>query len=108
MPAMLKGWFERVMVPGVGFVFDASSHVQTGLAARPLRMVGTTPTAVRRRAYVKGCHDNGRRMLLRALRMYDRRRTRSILARTPLRMDSPRPNSGLVFLDGSSRRMVRL
>ena len=28
MPAILKGWLERVMVPGVGFVFDENHHVR--------------------------------------------------------------------------------
>ena len=31
MPAILKGWLERVMVPGVGFVFDENGHVRRGL-----------------------------------------------------------------------------
>ena len=32
LPAVLKGWLERVMVPGVGFTFDAQSgKVQPGL-----------------------------------------------------------------------------
>ena len=31
MPAILKGWLERVMVPGVGFVLDEKQHVRRGL-----------------------------------------------------------------------------
>ena len=31
LPAILKGWFERVMVPGVGFVFDAKGKVRPGI-----------------------------------------------------------------------------
>src|ERR1700709_1515843 len=31
LPATLKGWLERVMVPGVGFVFDERHRVRPGL-----------------------------------------------------------------------------
>src|SRR4051794_29881138 len=31
MPAMLKGWLEKTMVPGVAFVFDARGKVRPGL-----------------------------------------------------------------------------
>ena len=36
LPAILKGWLERVMVPGVGFVFDEQTgKVRPGLRSRP-------------------------------------------------------------------------
>ena len=28
-PAVLKGWLERVLVPGVGFTFDAAGQVSS-------------------------------------------------------------------------------
>jgi NAD(P)H dehydrogenase (quinone) len=67
MPAILKGWLERVMVPGVGFVFDEHHHVRRGLT-HVRRIVGIS-TYGANRVYVKAIHDNGRRVLLRALRM---------------------------------------
>lgn len=67
MPAILKGWLERVMVPGVGFVFDEHHHVRRGLT-RVHRVVGIS-TYGAPWAYVKAMHDNGRRILLRALRL---------------------------------------
>ena len=67
MPAILKGWLERVMVPGVGFVFDDHHHVRRGLT-QVRRIVGIS-TYGSRRLYVKAIHDNGRRTLLRALRL---------------------------------------
>jgi len=67
MPAILKGWLERVMVPGVGFVFDEHHHVRRGLT-QVHRIVGIS-TYGSRRIYVKAIHDNGRRILLRALRL---------------------------------------
>ncbi len=67
MPAILKGWLERVMVPGVGFVFDEHHHVRRGLT-QVRRIVGIS-TYGAPRLYVKAVHDNGRRILLRALRL---------------------------------------
>jgi NAD(P)H dehydrogenase (quinone) len=67
MPAILKGWLERVMVPGVGFVFDDHHHVRRGLT-QVRRIVGIS-TYGAKRVYVKAVHDNGRRILMRALRL---------------------------------------
>ena len=66
-PAILKGWLERVMVPGVGFVFDEHHHVRRGLTR--VRCVVGISTYGARWMQVKAVHDNGRRMLLRALRL---------------------------------------
>lgn len=67
LPAILKGWLERVMVPGVGFVFDEHHHVKRGLT-QVHRIVGIS-TYETRWISVKATHDNGRRVLLRALRL---------------------------------------
>ena len=67
LPAILKGWLERVMVPGVGFVFDENQHVRRGLT-HVRRIVGIS-TYGSRWIYVRAIHDNGRRTLLRALRL---------------------------------------
>jgi putative NADPH-quinone reductase len=67
MPAILKGWLERVLVPGVGFVFDENQHVRRGLT-QVHRIVGIS-TYGSSRLYVRAIHDNGRRTLMRALRL---------------------------------------
>ena len=68
LPAMLKGWLERVMVPGVGFMFDArSGKVRPGL--RHVRHLVGISTYGSPRSYVRLVNDNGRRILTRALRM---------------------------------------
>jgi NAD(P)H dehydrogenase (quinone) len=67
MPAILKGWLERVMVPGVGFVFDERHHVRRGLT--DVRRVVGISTYRATRLYVKLLNDNGRRTLMRALRL---------------------------------------
>ncbi len=68
LPAILKGWLERVMVPGVGFRFDErTSKVRPGLG-QVRRIVGISTYGSPRR-HVKLVNDNGRRILTRALRM---------------------------------------
>ena len=68
LPAMLKGWFERVMVPGVGFVLDERTNkVRPGLG-QMRRLVGIS-TYGSPKWYVRLVNDNGRRVITRALRM---------------------------------------
>ncbi|MCU1501776.1 MAG: putative oxidoreductase [Ilumatobacteraceae bacterium] len=67
VPAILKGWLERVMVPGVGFVFDADHRVRPGLT-HIRRLVGIS-TYGSARWYVRLINDNGRRTINRALRI---------------------------------------
>ena len=66
-PAMLKGWLERVLVPGVAFRFDDSGKVRPALT-NVRRIVGIS-TYGAPWTYVKLLQDGGRRMLTRALRM---------------------------------------
>lgn len=68
LPAILKGWLERVLVPGVGFRFDdTSGKVRPGLT-NIRRLVGIS-TYGSPRWYVRAVNDNGRRTLMRALRL---------------------------------------
>ena len=68
LPAILKGWLERVMVPGVGFRFDERTHkVRPGLGQ--VRHIIGISTYGSPRSYVRFINDNGRRTLTRALRM---------------------------------------
>jgi putative NADPH-quinone reductase len=68
LPAMLKGWLERVLVPGVGFVLDERTNkVRPGLG-QVRRLIGIS-TYGSPRWYVRLVNDNGRRIVTRALRM---------------------------------------
>ena len=68
LPAILKGWLERVMVPGVGFVLDERTNkVRPGLG-QMRRVVGIS-TYGSPRWYVRLVNDNGRRIITRALRL---------------------------------------
>lgn len=76
LPAILKGWLERVMVPGVGFTFDArTGKVRPGLT-HVRRIIGIS-TYGSPRLPVGLVNDNGRRILCRALRMACGWRTRT-------------------------------
>jgi NAD(P)H dehydrogenase (quinone) len=76
LPAVLKGWLERVMVPGVGFTLDERTRkVRPGLG-HVRRIVGIS-TYGSPWSYVKLTNDNGRRLITRALRMSCGWRTRT-------------------------------
>ncbi len=68
LPAPMKGWLERALVPGVAFVFDErTNRVKPGMT-HIRRLVGVA-TYAEPWARVKARNDNGRRVLLRALRL---------------------------------------
>lgn len=68
LPAILKGWLERVMVPGVGFVLDERTG-KVRPALRQVRHIVGISTYGSPRTYVRLVNDNGRRILTRALRL---------------------------------------
>lgn len=67
LPAVLKGWLERIMVPGVAFGFNDEGKVVPQLG-HVRRIVGIS-TWGSPRPYALLINDNGRRVLARALRM---------------------------------------
>lgn len=73
LPAQLKGWLERVMVPGVAFRLD-DGRVRPALVG--VRRIVTVSTYGSPWSYVKAINDNGRRTLQRALRLSTGRGTR--------------------------------
>jgi NAD(P)H dehydrogenase (quinone) len=76
VPAVLKGWLERTMVPGVGFSLDPRSNKVRPALTRVRHIVGIS-TYGSPRPYVAAINDNGRRLLLRALRLSTGWRTRT-------------------------------
>jgi NAD(P)H dehydrogenase (quinone) len=75
MPAVLKGWFDRVLVPGVAFVFDGSGRIRPGLRNVTRLAAVTTYEAPSWRVRLLG--DPGRRTIARTLRMNVSRRART-------------------------------
>ena len=65
LPAQLKGWLERVMLPGVAFTLD-NGRVRPALGH--VRRIVVVSTYGSPWSYVKAVNDNGRRTLTRALR----------------------------------------
>jgi NAD(P)H dehydrogenase (quinone) len=76
LPAMLKGWLERVMVPGVSFRFDERTGKVKPALGNVRTIVGIS-TYGSPHSYVRLTNDNGRRILTRALRMSCGVRTRT-------------------------------
>ena len=75
LPAILKGWLERILVVGVAFRFDErTGKVRPGLP-RMRHIVGIS-TYGSPKSYVKAINDNGRRIIHRALWMSCSLRTR--------------------------------
>ena len=76
MPAIMKGWLERVLVPGVAFVLDDETRKVRPTMQHVRRVVGIT-TYGSPRSYVHALGDGGRRTVTRALRLVCGRRTRA-------------------------------
>lgn len=105
LPAQLKGWLERVLMPGVGFVLDAKGKVRPGLSR--VRAIRTVSTAGSPRLYVALVNDNGRRILTRALRLSTPRRT-SVRSHVLYAMDTTTPEQREKFLREVRRGMAAL
>ena len=81
VPAVMKGWIERTMVPGVAFVFDKKGRVSPGMRnVRRLGAVTTTPHSRWKRARAR---DAGRRTMLRSLSLNCSRRCRRTFVALP-------------------------
>jgi len=65
-PAILKAWLERVLVPGVAFVFDEKHRVRPNLHG--LELVAGVTTYDMAKPEVRRGGNGSRRILLRALR----------------------------------------
>jgi len=105
LPAILKGWLERVMVPGVAFVFNDNGKVRPGLT-NVRRIVGIS-TYGSPRSYVRLINDNGRRTLTRALRLNTGLRARTSWLGL-YAIDSATAAQRSQFLDRVERKMKSL
>lgn len=105
LPAVLKGWLEKVMVEGVAFRFDAEHRVRPALG-HVRRVVGIS-TYGSPRSYVGLVNDNGRRILTRALRLSTGWRTRTAWLAL-YAIDTSTPEQRRAFLERVEDRMSRL
>jgi NAD(P)H dehydrogenase (quinone) len=67
LPAQLKGWLERVMIPGVAFQLNEKNKMKPTL--KHVRHVYVLSTFGSPKPYVRFINNNGRRVLVRAFRM---------------------------------------
>jgi NAD(P)H dehydrogenase (quinone) len=74
VPAQLKGWFDRVLVPGVAFAFSDDGVVRPALEHVQKMFIATTYGSPK--LYVRLVNDNGRRLISRALRIATKKRAR--------------------------------
>ena len=105
LPAILKAWFERTMVPGVGFVFNDNGKVRPGL--RHVKQLVGISTYGSKWWYVKAMNDNGRRTIQRALHISTGFKTRT--SWIPLyAVDTSTQAQREAFLAKVSKRMASL
>ncbi len=81
VPATLKGWLERVMVPGVAFVFDEQGRVRPGM--RGIRRLGAITTSPHGRLTRFRARDAGKRTTARTLRLIAHKRCRTTFVSVP-------------------------
>jgi len=105
LPAQLKGWLERVMLPGTAFVFNENNKVRPGL--RNIRRIHIASTFGSPWLYVRFVNDNGRRILARAFRLNTSLRTK-VSTSSLYAMDTATDQSRKSFLLSLEKKMGTL
>jgi putative NADPH-quinone reductase len=105
LPAQLKGWLDRVMLPGTAFVFNEKNKVQPGL--RNIRRIHIASTFGSPWLYVRLVNDNGRRILARAFRLNTSLRTK-VSTSSLYAMDTATDQSRKRFLLSLEKKMRSL
>ena len=105
LPAQLKGWLERVMLPGIAFVFNEKNRVRPGL--RNIRHIHIASTFGSPWLYVRFVNDNGRRILARAFRLNTSWRTK-VSTSSLYAMDTATDESRKSFLHSLQKKMENL
>ena len=98
VPAALKGWLERVLVPGVAFVFDDKHRVRPGM--ENIRRIGALTTSPHGRLRRLRARDAGKRTTARTLRLSAHKRCRTTFVSVP----SPATDEGIAKIRRALRR----
>ena len=105
LPAQLKGWLERVMLPGTAFAFNDNNKVRPGL--RNIRRIHIASSFGSPWLYVRIVNDNGRRILARAFRMNTSWRTK-VSTSCLYAMDTATDESRKSFLLSLQKKMENI
>jgi putative NADPH-quinone reductase len=104
---VLKGWLERVLVPGVAFVLDEQTNrVRPGLGQLRWLIGISTYGSSRRYTWVFG--DTGRRVITRGVRLLAPRRGRRTKWIPLYGVDASRPAARAAFVTRVERAMAGL
>ena len=105
VPAQLKGWMERVLVPGIAFTFTSKNKLRPGL--KKLKHVVVITTFGSPRLYVRLINDNGSRLFHRSLRTASPRLVRNRRL-VHYKMDKSTPESRAAFQKKIETKLARL
>ena len=106
LPAILKGWLDRVWVPGVAFTLPTHNAPIRGLLDNIVRIVGIT-TSGSPRWWLAFVGNPGRRTIVRGIRAICHRRCRTLWLQH-YNIDRSTPESRATFLDRVGRALARL
>lgn len=105
LPAMLKGWFDRVWLPGVAFDLDSQRGISTHALSGIRRLMVVTTYGAPRWFIRLWMGDPGRKVVLRGFKSLLAPRCRAVWAAL-YRMDVATPDQRRRFLDQVGRKLA--